>query len=186
MSVDRMERRSFTLQGLDHRWRSLVVGLGYALATMLGGMLAGALGLPPAELAAGMDPAGALLGILVSGVVIALALGALARRLPIPAWGRTSVFFLLVYAVTLGIADKVLKALEPYIPAMEAAAGHRFAAGWYAGSAARMSEGLGSSIAGLTEGMASMVQVAGSAMSTHASMAGSFETNRSSTIGLRR
>jgi uncharacterized membrane protein len=72
----------------------------------------------------------------------------------------------LVYAVTLGIAKEVLKALEKYIPAMEQAAGRSFAAGWYVGSAARLSEGFGSSIAGLSEGLSSMVATAGSAMST--------------------
>ncbi|MBN2566051.1 MAG: DUF2207 domain-containing protein, partial [Candidatus Eisenbacteria bacterium] len=72
----------------------------------------------------------------------------------------------LVYAVTLGVADKVLKALEPHIPQMEASAGRSFAAGWYVGSAARVSEGIGGSISGLAEGMTSMVAVAGSAMST--------------------
>ncbi|MCK4680271.1 DUF2207 domain-containing protein, partial [bacterium] len=72
----------------------------------------------------------------------------------------------LVYAVALGIADKVLKALEPHIPQMEASAGRSFGAGWYIGSAARASEGIGGSISGLAAGMTSMVAVAGSAMST--------------------
>ena len=80
-------------------WRSLVAGLGYALATVLGGMLAENLDLPPAEMAVGMDPAGALLGILLSGIVIALVLGALARRLPIPVLGRAGVLLLLLSAV---------------------------------------------------------------------------------------
>ena len=82
-----------------HLWRSLVAGLGYALITVLGGMMAENLDLPPAEMPAGMDPAGALLGILVSGIVMALALGPLARRLPIPVLERVGMLFLLLFAV---------------------------------------------------------------------------------------
>jgi uncharacterized membrane protein len=72
----------------------------------------------------------------------------------------------LVYAVALGVADKVLKALEPHLPQMEASAGRSFGAGWYIGSVARAGEGIGGSISGLAAGMTSMVAVAGSAMST--------------------
>lgn len=98
---DRAANVSFLRRLAGHLWRSLVAGLGYALTTVLGGTLAERLDLPPAEMAAGMNPAGALLGILVSGIIIALALGALARRLPIPVLGRAGVLFLLLLAVSL-------------------------------------------------------------------------------------
>lgn len=37
-------------------WRSLVIGLGYTLATMVGRMVAQAVGLPIPEMASRMDP----------------------------------------------------------------------------------------------------------------------------------
>lgn len=101
MSANRTKQAIPWSKFLGHLWRSLVAGLGYALTTVLGGALAERLDLPPAEMAAGMDPTGALLGILVSGIVIALALGALGRRLPIPVLGRAGVLFLLLLAVNV-------------------------------------------------------------------------------------
>ena len=99
MKRDRSARIAAWRRLAGSLWRSLVAGLGYALATVLGGTLASNLGLPPAEMAAGMDPAGSLLGILLSGIVIALVLGALARRLPLPVLGRAGVLLLLLFAV---------------------------------------------------------------------------------------
>jgi hypothetical protein len=60
-------------------WRSLVMGLGYTLATMIGGMVAQAVGLPLPEVAGRMDPAQALLTTFLSGLVIGLTLGTIER-----------------------------------------------------------------------------------------------------------
>jgi hypothetical protein len=101
LKSNRSTRISFLRRLAGYLWRGLVAGLGYALTTVLGGALAENMDLPPAEMAAGMDPTGALLGILISGIVIALALGALARRLPVPVLGRVGVLFLLLLAVSM-------------------------------------------------------------------------------------
>jgi hypothetical protein len=53
--------RSWIRNILGLLWRSLVIGLGYTLVTMLGGMFAQALGLPPSELGSQMDPTQAIL-----------------------------------------------------------------------------------------------------------------------------
>jgi hypothetical protein len=101
VSTDRAKKPNLLVRFLSYLWRSLVVGLGYTLATVLGGALAENLELPTAEMAARMEPAGTLLGILVSGVIIALALGVLARRLSIQVLGRLGALFLLVFAVNM-------------------------------------------------------------------------------------
>ena len=78
-------------------WRSLVIGLGYTLATMIGGMVAGALGLPLPEVAARMDPTQALLTTLLAGLVIGLTLGPLSARLSLPTAQRAGLLFVVIF-----------------------------------------------------------------------------------------
>lgn len=64
--------------GFDIAWRSVIIGAGYIVASMLAGMVFGFLGLlPPVS-----DGAMASLGwLLVAGVLLDLFLGALAARI---------------------------------------------------------------------------------------------------------
>ena len=80
-------------------WRSLAVGLGYTLATMIGGMVAGALGLPLPEVASRMDPTQALLTTFLAGLVIGLTLGPLATRLALPTTQRAGLLFAVIFVL---------------------------------------------------------------------------------------
>ena len=90
-------------------WRSLVIGLGYTLATMIGGMAAGVLGLPLPEVASRMDPTQALLTTFLSGLVIGLTLGPLSTRLTLPTAQRAGLLFTVIF--TLNSLLSVIEAL---------------------------------------------------------------------------
>ena len=89
--------RTYTRNALGILWRSLVVGLGYTLATMMGGMVAQAVGLPIPAMASRMDPTQALLTTFLAGVVIGLTLGPLSTRLPIPTAQRAGLLFVVIF-----------------------------------------------------------------------------------------
>ncbi len=80
-------------------WRSLVAGLGYTVAIMIGGMITQVLGLPTPSLPAGVDPTQMLLIMLLSGVLIGLTLGPLTKRLTLPMAQRAGVLFLLLFVL---------------------------------------------------------------------------------------
>jgi len=80
-------------------WRSLVVGLGYTLAVMIGGIIAQAVGLPVSELAGRVNPAQALVTTFLSGVVIGLTLGPLSARLAIPTADRAGMLFVVIFVL---------------------------------------------------------------------------------------
>jgi uncharacterized membrane protein len=80
-------------------WRSLLVGLAYTLATVIGGMVAQATGLPTPAMAAGASPTQALMTTFLAGVVIALALGPLATRLTVPTVERAALLFGMIFVL---------------------------------------------------------------------------------------
>jgi len=86
-----------TRSALGVLWRCLVVGLGYTLATMIGGMVAGGLGLPLPEMAGRMNPAQALLTTFLAGGVIGLTLGPLSTRLTLPTAQRAGLLFFVIF-----------------------------------------------------------------------------------------
>ncbi len=79
--------------------RSLLVGLGYIVGTVVGLMLAGALGLEQPTLPSTMEPTMVMVMTFISGLIFGLALGALSRRLPLPTLHRSAVMFLLLFVV---------------------------------------------------------------------------------------
>lgn len=89
----------WSIAPLGWLWRSLVAGAGYAVFTMIGGMLGQMLGIPVPNIAAPLDQTQLMIGLLVSGLVIGLTLGPLTVRLGVPFWGRTGVLFLLLFVV---------------------------------------------------------------------------------------
>jgi len=98
--------------------RSLVVGLGYTVAVMIGGMITQVLGLPTPSLAAGVDQTQMLVGIFLSGVLIGLTLGPLTRRLTLPMAQRAGLLFVVLFILNALI--NVIEALFfTTIPATE-------------------------------------------------------------------
>ncbi len=89
--------RTHARNALRILWRSLVAGLGYTLATMIGGMVAQAVGLPIPAMASRMDPTQALLTTFLAGVIIGLTLGPLSTRLLIPAAQRAGLLFVVIF-----------------------------------------------------------------------------------------
>ena len=79
--------------------RSLLVGLGYLLATILGGMLAGALGLQQPTLPSAMEATMVMVTIFISGLLLGPTLGALSCQLPLPTLHRSAVIFVLLFVV---------------------------------------------------------------------------------------
>ena len=80
-------------------WRSLVVGLGYTLATIVGGVVAEALGLPLPEVATRMDPTQALVTTFLAGLVIGLTLGPLSARLALPTAECAGLLFAVIFVL---------------------------------------------------------------------------------------
>jgi hypothetical protein len=96
---DKSSHQSLVRRALGLLWRSLVVGLGYTVAIMIGGMITQVLGLPAPSLPAGVDPTQMLLIMFLSGVLIGLTLGPLAKRLTLPMLQRFGVLFLLLFVL---------------------------------------------------------------------------------------
>jgi hypothetical protein len=96
---DKSSHQSLTRRALGLLWRSLVVGLGYTVAIMIGGMITQVLGLPAPSLPAGVDPTQMLLIMALSGVLVGLTLGPLAKRLTLPMLHRFGVLFLLLFVL---------------------------------------------------------------------------------------
>ena len=80
-------------------WSSLVVGLGYTLATMIGGMVAQVMGLPLPEVASRVNPTQALVTTFLAGVVIGLTLGPLSARLALPTAQRAGLLFVVIFVL---------------------------------------------------------------------------------------
>ncbi|MFQ6059529.1 MAG: hypothetical protein ACE5MB_11695 [Anaerolineae bacterium] len=80
-------------------WRSLVIGLGFTLATMVGGMVARVIGLPLPAMASRMDPTQALVTTFLAGVVIGLTLGPLSTRLTLPTAERAGLLFVVIFVL---------------------------------------------------------------------------------------
>jgi len=77
--------------------RSLLVGLGYIVGTMVSGMVVGALGLQQPTLPSGVEPTMVMVMIFISGLLLGPTLGALSRRLPLPTLHRSAVIFFLLF-----------------------------------------------------------------------------------------
>lgn len=84
---------------LEIVWRSLVIGLGYALAITVGGMVAQAISLPVPEMASRVDPVLALVTTCLSGMVIGLTLGPLSGRLALSTAERAVVLFAVIFVL---------------------------------------------------------------------------------------
>jgi hypothetical protein len=79
--------------------RSLLVGLGYTVGTMVSGMLAGALGLEQPTLPSTMEPTMVLVMSFISGLIFGLTLGGLSRQLPLPMLHHSAVMAFLLFVV---------------------------------------------------------------------------------------
>jgi len=79
--------------------RSLLVGLGYVVATIVGGMVAGALGLQQPTLPSGMEPTMVMVMIFISSLLLGPTLGGLSCQLPLPTVHRSTVMFVLLFVV---------------------------------------------------------------------------------------
>ena len=113
---------------------SLVVGLGYVLATMIGGVVAQVLGLPLPEAASTMDPTQTLATTFLAGAVIGLALGPLSARLALPTGQRAGLLFAVIFVLNSLI--NVIEALFfTTIPAAEQVSGLLTSASGHAGLA---------------------------------------------------
>ncbi|HIP96781.1 MAG TPA: hypothetical protein EYH32_06145 [Anaerolineae bacterium] len=97
--VEKTTAQTRVRNALGVSWRGLVVGLGYTLATMVGGMVAQAVGLPLPEMASRVDPAQSLGAIFLSGVVIGLTLGSLSARLTLPTAQRAGLLFMVIFVL---------------------------------------------------------------------------------------
>ena len=89
--------------------RSLVIGLGYVLATIAGGALAQTLGLPPPQMVRHLDETTTLATTLLSGFIIGLGLGPLSQRIRVFALGRGILLFTVIFVV--GSLINVVEAL---------------------------------------------------------------------------
>jgi hypothetical protein len=99
-------------------WRSVVVGAGYVMVSMIGSAAAQALRLPVFSMGNPVDPGVALAIAFVSGVLFGLILGPFAARLPLRFLERISVLF-----VTLFVLNQLANVIEALffttIPAVE-------------------------------------------------------------------
>lgn len=128
-------------------WRSLVIGLGYALAITVGGMVARAMGLPVPEMASRVDPVQALVTTFLSGMVIGLTLGPLSAWLALPTVERAGVLFVVIFVLNALI--NVIEALFfTTIPAAEQAHGLVTSAIGHAGLAVLPGAALPASVCG--------------------------------------
>jgi hypothetical protein len=76
--------------------RSLVVGVGFAFALMIGGMTMNILGVPLPSLGRQPRPFQSLVSSLVAGFLMGLTLGPLSSRLNLPLFGRACLWLLLL------------------------------------------------------------------------------------------
>src|SRR6516165_3124306 len=76
--------------------RSLIVGVGFAFALMIGGMTMNILGLPLPSLGRQPRPFLSLVSSLIAGVLMGLTLGPLGTRLNLPLLGRACLWLLLL------------------------------------------------------------------------------------------
>lgn len=79
--------------------RSLLVGLGYIVGTMVSGMLAGVLGLQQPTLPTAAEPTMLMVMVFISGFLLGPTLGALSCQLPLPTLHRSAVMFFLLFVV---------------------------------------------------------------------------------------
>src|SRR6516165_1948626 len=80
--------------------RSLIVGLGFAFALMIGGMTMNILGVPLPSLGRQPRPFQSLVSSLVAGVLMGLTLGPLSSRLNLPLLGRACLWFFLLFVLS--------------------------------------------------------------------------------------
>lgn len=103
-------------------WRALVVGLGYTVVTMIGGMVIQILALPLPEMANQVDATRSLVTTFLAGLVIGLILGPLATRLTLPTAQRAGLLFVVLFVLNSLI--NVMEALFfTTIPAAEQVSG---------------------------------------------------------------
>jgi hypothetical protein len=79
--------------------RSVIVGVGFAFALMIGGMTMNILGLPLPSLGRQPRPFLSLLSSLIAGVLMGLTLGPLGTRMNLPSLGRACLWFLLLFVL---------------------------------------------------------------------------------------
>jgi hypothetical protein len=99
-------------------WRSLVVGAGYVLFSMIGSAVAQTAGLPTLSIGAPIDPRLSLAILWISGVLFGFTLGPFAARLPLRIFERIGMLF-----VTLFMLNQFINVIEALffttIPAAE-------------------------------------------------------------------
>jgi hypothetical protein len=76
--------------------RSLILGVGFAIALMIGGMTMNILGLPLPSFGGQPRPFQSLVSSLIAGILMGLTLGPLSSRLSLPLFGRACLWLLLV------------------------------------------------------------------------------------------
>jgi hypothetical protein len=80
--------------------RSLIVGVGFAFALMIGGMMTNILGLPRPSLGRQPNPFQSLISSLIAGTLTGLTLGPLSSRLNLPFFGCACLWFLLLFVLS--------------------------------------------------------------------------------------
>jgi hypothetical protein len=80
--------------------RSLIVGVGFAFALMIGGMTMNILGLPLPSLGTQPKPFQSLVSSLLAGVLMGLTLGPMGTRLNLPLIGRACLWLLLLFVLS--------------------------------------------------------------------------------------
>jgi len=95
--TERAAHQTRTRSALGVLWRSVAIGLTYTLATMIGGMIAGAVGLPIPSMASRIDPTQAMVTTFLAGTIIGLTLGPLSARLTLPMAQRAGLLFTMIF-----------------------------------------------------------------------------------------
>jgi hypothetical protein len=80
-------------------WRSLVIGLGYTVAVMIGGMITQALSLPTPSLTGVVDQGMITVAMFLSGVLFGLTLGPLSLRIRVPGGQRAVLLFAVIFVL---------------------------------------------------------------------------------------
>ncbi|TKJ29432.1 MAG: hypothetical protein CEE40_08465 [Chloroflexi bacterium B3_Chlor] len=94
---DKRSHQSRSRSALGLLWRTLVVGLGYTVAVMIGGMITQALGVPMPSMAADVDQSQMLVLLSLSGLLFGLTMGPLSARLTVPGLQRAVLLFVVLF-----------------------------------------------------------------------------------------
>jgi hypothetical protein len=100
--------------------RSLVVGMGFVLSLLVGGMTVSVLGLPLPAFGSQPEPAHFFISSVIAGTLTGLTLGPLGFRLNLPLFGRASLWFLLLFVLN-GLINVVESVFFTTIPVTQLA-----------------------------------------------------------------